>query len=316
MKTTGLLHNHVVTGTLYAGAVLFLAAGASAQNLYVSAGSSSDAEILQYTPSGGESLVASGMDYPDGIAFNSAGDLFVANDALNAGESGNITEIMPGGGTSVFASNVDPQDLAFDSAGDLFECEYRSGNINEFKNNNGTLSSTPTVFATGFANPLSLAFDSAGNLYVGAGYGAGNGYITKIAPGNVQSSFATGLTFPTGLAFNGVGDLFVCDQGTGIIYEYTPGGVRSTFVTLSETDLDGLAFNSADDLFVAAGHSSDIVEVTPNGTPSVFESVGSGLGFADGVAFQGEALPAPEPSTLALLAVGASAVAWRLRRKK
>lgn len=309
MKTTSLLRDHVITGTLYAGAVLLMAAGASAQNLYVTVGSSSDADIYQITPGGTQTLVASGMNYPLGMASDSEGDIFVANTALNATPAqGNITEITAGGYVSTFASGVDPQELAFNSAGDLFECEYRSGNIMEF-----TPSGTPNMFTTGFANPLSLAFNSAGDLFVGAGYGAGNGYITEVTPGGVQSSFATGLTFPTGLAFNAAGDLFVCNQSTGIIYEYTPSGARSTFVTLSETDLDGLAFNSAGDLFVAAGFSDAVIEITPNGTQSTFQSES---GPVAGLAFQGLALPVPEPSTLALLAVGASALALRLGRKK
>jgi SMP-30/Gluconolactonase/LRE-like region len=287
MKTTSLFPRYVTTGTLCAGAILFLAAGASAQDLFVTAGSTSDADVLKFTPGGAQKVIATGMDYPLGLAFDSAGDLFVANTALNAGESGNITEITPDGVAAVFASNVDPQELTFDKAGDLFECEYRSGDIYEFVNNNGTLSSTPTIFATGFANPLSVAFDSAGDLFVGDGYGSGAGRVTEITHDGVQTTIATGLTFPTGLAFNKAGDLFVCEQSTGIVWEFTPDGVQSIFATLAETDLDGLTFDKDGNLFVAAGHSSDIVKITPNGKASIFGSVG-GLQFACGVALKPE----------------------------
>src|ERR1700685_3128027 len=114
------------------------------------------------------------------------------------------------GGTSIFASGIDPQDVAFNSGGDLFEADYRSGNIYEY-----TPTGTQSIFATNFSVPLSLAFNSAGDLFVGAGYGTGDGYITEITPQGVQTTFATGLTFPDGLAFNSAGNLFVSNQGTG-----------------------------------------------------------------------------------------------------
>jgi hypothetical protein len=78
------------------------------------------------------------------------------------------------------------------------------------------------------------------------------------------------LDTPSGLAFNSAGDLFVEDFGTGNIYEYTPGGARTTFA--------------------------------------------SGLAGPLTLAFQGEALPIPEPSTLGLLAVGITALLVHRRR--
>ena len=46
-----------------------------------------------------------------------------------------------------------------------------------------------------------------------------------------RSTFASGLYGPYGLAFNSAGNLFVADYGSGNIYEFTPGGVRSTFAS-------------------------------------------------------------------------------------
>ena len=65
----------------------------------------------------------------------SAQDLFVSDY-----QSGSIIEVMPGGAQSTFASGLYPMGLAFNGAGDLFEADS-SGNIYEFINNNGTLSS-------------------------------------------------------------------------------------------------------------------------------------------------------------------------------
>ena len=55
-----------------------------------------------------------------------------------------------------------------------------------------------------------------------------------------KSIFASGVVYPWGLAFNSAGDLFEADY-SGHIYEFTPGGVQSTFAS-GLNDPIGLAF--------------------------------------------------------------------------
>src|SRR5208283_786645 len=135
----------------------------------------------------------------------------------------------------------------------------------------------------------------------------------KFTPGGLQSTFASGLTVPLGLAFNSAGDLFVADAapGTnGIITEFTPGGTKSIFASGLNYP-EGLAFNSAGDLFVAT-EDGYIYEYSSGGGQS---TLASGLSNLDGLAFQGESLPVPEPSALALLAIGATALLVRRRNR-
>jgi sugar lactone lactonase YvrE len=293
-----LLQNRLLGGAACAGAVLLMASGAAAQNLFISNYGAQN--IYEYTPGGAQSTFASGMNYPLGLAFNSAGDLFVANSANNAiPASGNITEITPGGTQSIFASGVDPQGIAFNSTGNLFQSDYRSGNIYEY-----TPGGVQSTFATGLSFPLQMTFNSAGDLFVGAGYGSGNGYIEEITPNGISSIFASGLYFPNGLAFNSAGNLFESDLGTGNIYEFTPGGARTTFASVASPN--SLAFNNAGNLFVANAAGS-IIEITPGGTESTFATDSSG---PTGLAFQ----PVPEPTTLALGAIGMAALLARRRK--
>ena len=93
------------------------------------------------------------------------------------------------------------------------------------------------------------------------------------------------------------GDLYESDYGSGNIYEFTPGGTRSTFASGLNGPL-GLAFNSAGNLFEADQGTGHIYEFTPGGTRSTFAS---GLNSPTFLAFQ----PVPEGSILGLLAVGA-----------
>jgi hypothetical protein len=110
------------------------------------------------------------------------------------------------------------------------------------------------------------------------------------------------------LAFNSAGDLFESDNGTENVNEFTPGGTESTFATLSSSP-NGLAFNSTGDLFVSGGFAGNIIEFPHSGGQSTFAS---GLGDPAGLVFQ----PIPEPTTLALLGIGAAVFFARRHRKQ
>jgi hypothetical protein len=132
----------------------------SAGDLYVSTingGGASAGFITKITPGGVRSTFASGLNYPVGIAFNAAGDLFVANGNL----SDTITEITPTGSESTFASGLNqPTNLAFDKAGDLFVADQgaynENGDITEIAANG-----TTSVFSSSLGKPFTLAFDEA-----------------------------------------------------------------------------------------------------------------------------------------------------------
>ena len=136
-----------------------MASSAQAQNLF--AGSSSSGNIYEFTPGGVQSIFASGLTpLSGGMAFDSVGDLFVANYGTGQDGGSSISKITPSGAKSTFASGLSyPEGLAFNSAGDLFVMNpgYGSGHatIVEF---------TPSGMQTTFANwwgtdaPTSIAF--------------------------------------------------------------------------------------------------------------------------------------------------------------
>ena len=181
---------HSFDRAVFAGAVLLIVTSAPAQNLFVSDYISSGT-IYEFTPGGAQSTYVSGLPYTEGLAFDSAGNLFEADQ-----NSGNIYEFTPRGRQSTFASGLnEPSGLAFDSAGDLFETDLGSGNIYEF-----TPGGTRSTFASGLSCPNALAFNSAGNLFE-ADFASGN--IHEFTPAGVQSTFASGLPAPAELAFQG-----------------------------------------------------------------------------------------------------------------
>jgi glucose/arabinose dehydrogenase len=164
-------------GTACVGAILLMAAGASAQNLFVS--NYSNGDIYQITPGGTQTLFASGMANPYGLAFNSAGDLFVGS-GYGSG-NGTITEITPAGTKNVFASGLYfPTALAFNNAGDLFEADLGSGTIYEFTG--GVQSTFASVSAA-----EGLTFNGAGNLFVSSSAGS----IVEITPKGEETTLVS-----------------------------------------------------------------------------------------------------------------------------
>src|ERR1039457_6468080 len=123
---------------------------AQAQNLFVSDPGSGS--IYEFTPGGVQTTFASGLNQPQGLAFDSAGNLFVA-----CSGNGYIYKYTTNGVQSIFSSGflLYPQGLVFDSAGNLFVTDSSSHvEIFEFTNNAGTLSSTAGTFASFLDGPF------------------------------------------------------------------------------------------------------------------------------------------------------------------
>jgi hypothetical protein len=98
--------------------------------------------IVKITPVGATSTFASGLSSPKGLAVESAGDLFVA-------EQGSILKFGPDGTRNTFASpGVDLHGMAFDRAGNLFAAGWESTTIFKF-----TPDGTPSTFASELMSP-------------------------------------------------------------------------------------------------------------------------------------------------------------------
>ena len=270
-----------------------MAISAPAQNLFEA--DYGTGSINEFTPSGMESTFASGLTDPGPIAFDSTGDLFVAE---LGNDIGNIIEITPGGIQSTFATLPEnAQGLVFNK-GDLFVADHLSS-ITEI-----TLGGVPSTYATGPTGaPSNLAVDSAGNLFVTTQLESS---IFKVAPDGTVSVFTTGTLGTRGvMAFNSEGDLFLNQDDN--IYEYAnnSGSLSTTPVVVASSSEGGvvraMTFDNAGDLLETDAGTGDIYEFvnaggTLSSTPVVFAS---GLNEPTGLAFD----PVPEPSILSLLAV-------------
>ena len=271
-----------------AAAWIFLSACANtqAQNLYAS---SLDGKIYKFTPGGGQTVFASGVGAAGGLAFDSAGNLFVADYS-----TGRISRIAPNGVTSTFAQlSGGAVGLTIDASGNLFVGNMVNGTITEI-----SPGGVSRLFASGLNEPTALAFNSSGVLFEAD---AGSGNVNEFTTTGLISTFASGLNHPYGLAFDRTGNLLVASEpAPNDLFKITPQGYVSTFYSGYSAHPLGLAIDSNGNLFAADSTSGGIDEFTAEGVESIFAAKPVNGQF-EYLAFQ----PAPEPSTLGLLVMAA-----------
>lgn len=144
--------------------------------------------------SGFTAYTQSHLSYPLALAFDSAGNLFVAN--------------APNPFNLLYGLYFDPH----------------SNSVVRFSSNLTYLG----MFATNVNSPQGLAFDSAGNLYVSS---AGDDIIYKFTPRGVRSIFAYTDRGPHGVAFDSAGNLFVANSTAGTITKHAPNGSGTVFAS-------------------------------------------------------------------------------------
>jgi len=264
-----------------------------------------------YSGDGGPATSAQ-LEYPDGIAVDAAGDIFVADKNANV-----IREIAADGAISTFAGTGaagfagdggpaaqalfnGPTGLAFDAVGNLYVADTGNNRVRRISPGGGainTLAGNGAAGSGGDGGPASSAslnspegvtIDPAGYIYIAdtlnnlvrrvAGDGsigtfAGNGYPGPAGDNGPAANAA--LFLPTDVAADNLGDLYIADLGTVRIRVVT-NGIIKTFAGSSNGPLP------ADNLSSSAIRLTGPTGLAVDSTGVVYfaeGSIGSGSGL-------------------------------------
>ena len=255
-------------------------------------------------------LFSSGYGNAYGVAFDKAGNLYVAN------EGSQIFKINSSGQGTLFATdslNV-PWGLAFDSAGNLYAANLFGKSITRYDSAGNLIGGAP--FISGLASgPLGLAFDASGNLYVGRGGGANT--ITRYdSSGNNIGvpPFASGTELvPHSLAFDTAGNIYASNYGYNTITRYDSAGnqIGTNFISSGLYKPQEMAFDSAGNLYVASDYY-----MSKYNSAGVLQFSWSTGGYSPrGVAFKPSIVPEPSTYILGGIASGLFALIARRRNR-
>jgi DNA-binding beta-propeller fold protein YncE len=106
--------------------------------------------------------------FPTSLAFDSSGNLYVANQ-WNGTQAGTISKITPSGSVTLTWATVgyNPNALAFDSSGNLYVANEGDSGDGGGSISKITSGGSVSTFASGLCSPYALVFaTSTGNLYV------------------------------------------------------------------------------------------------------------------------------------------------------
>lgn len=199
---------------------------------------------------------------PTGIAFDSSGNIWVANR-----DSNNVTELSSTGSTlNTFATGgTTTRGIAIDTSGNLW---VTSGGTNAVKE----LSSSGSVLGTFTvgSSPRNLAIDASGNVWV---CNNGTTTVTKLSSsGTSLGTFSVG-TNPEGIAVDSAGNVWTANTGSNTVTKLTSSGIPAgTFSVASGPE--GLAIDAFGNVWVAINNS--LVKLNAVGsTLGTFSSTGN-----------------------------------------
>ena len=211
--------------------------------------------IEKFDASGNDlgTFASSGLNIPQGLAFDVSGNLYAANLGTSSIEKFDGT----GNDLGAFASSgLDrPAGLAFDASGNLYAANSNP-NVNTIEKFGANGADQGAFANSGLSQPIGLAFDFKGNLYAA---NAGNSTIEKFNPGGTGTPFVnSGLSGPEGLAFDTSGNLYAVNGSGFSIKKFDSNGNVTVFANSGLNEAVSLAFDTNGNLYVANNGNNTI----------------------------------------------------------
>jgi sugar lactone lactonase YvrE len=270
-------------------ALAALPASAPAFEVLVSHTGGTDS-VLRYDETGvllGAFAPAFGFSEPNGIAFDSTGNVYVSN-------GGNRVEKFDASGNhlqTIGGSLVGPAGIAFDTLDNLYVAEFIFGGqeIEKFDSSGSPLGA---FGAAELVSPFGVGFTAGGTLLV---VDDNTGHVESYDTAGVwQGTFVNTLANTTrGLAIDSAGNVYVGIWAAGVIRKYTPGGALVGDFATGVAGVYHMDFDDQDNLYACALNFGEVHKIEPDGTKTVFAS---GISFPEGIGITPDLSgPAPAP---------------------
>ena len=213
-------------------------------------------------PQSGIQATAASLALPAGVAFDSVGNLYLAdlnNHIIREVNIAGISITVAGtgeqgfsgdGGAATSALLDSPAGVAVDGAGNIYIADTRNHRIR--KVSGGTITTIAGTGVAGFSgdngpavsatlnNPTALVLDSNGNLYIadtdnhrirkitGTAISTVAGSGEQFFSGDGAAATAAGLDSPNGVAVDGAGNIYIADTRNQLIRVVNTSGAIST----------------------------------------------------------------------------------------
>lgn len=272
-----------------------------------------------YSGDGGSATSAQ-FDLPLGLAFDSSGNMYIADSVNNCVRkiSGGTISTVAGNGTGGYSGDgaaatkaelLTPSGVAVDSSGNLYIADTANHVIREVSTS-GTITTIAGDNTGGYAGdggpaisaeldlPTSVAVDSSGNIYIAD---SGNNVIREVTGGNITTIVGgnqiTELNDPETVVVDAYGNLYISEQNGARIAKFS-NGTLATIVGNGEigysgdngpgtsASLDaptGLALDSNGSLYICDTVNGVIRKLSPNGIiTTIAGTVGEAGYYGDG----------------------------------
>ncbi|MEQ1768885.1 MAG: SMP-30/gluconolactonase/LRE family protein [Devosia sp.] len=220
------------------------------------------------------SVLASGLDHPEGVCFAPDGNVYAT------GEAGQVYRVTLADGThtQIGSSGGYGLGIAADAANNLYVCDMGAKAVVRVSQDGKATTYSAGAEEQPFTVPNFPVFDAKGNLFVSnsGGWGAMDGHIQRIdANGKAGVWSRTAKGFTNGLAISPDGRfLYVVESTPPLISRIAinPDGSAGTyevFVELPASVPDGIAFDSVGTLYVACYAPDRIYRIAQGGKPEI-----------------------------------------------
>src|SRR2546428_3487180 len=229
--------------------------------------------------------------HPEGIAADSAGNIYAASFDGSGGLDNRIYVFAPSGNLSdtIDLTGHDPLGMQFGPDGKLYVCDFGNGKVLQLAPPGHAITNSYNVCGGPGAGCAlnAIAFDATGLLYVSDSFG-GNIYTVNTTTGVVATYTHDERLKPApaphgfppfganGLAFKGT-DLYVANTADDRVLKIAADKTISTFIE-SVNGADGIAFDSDGQLWVCANQENVLYVLDADGLVADIRGSFEGIG--------------------------------------